>query len=265
MKVCVLTDNLGVRRWAADAIEHMLASTDSVVSCVVVNESPEVGPPSFREAVVDGMSSSLQYFRNKTRSSPDYLQYQPLDSVKGIANSTHISTTPISANDKIGHEIPEDIVKEIVEKSDVVFRHGFGILRGQILTAPKHGVLSYHHGDIRKYRGAAQGFWNFVYDEPTAGVTLQQLTDELDGGRIVDFKQVDIESYPTYQEVRSNIFAASIPMLGEGVRKLSSESFEPKQVSDLGDFYTTSDKFQLGVMSQYLWKNGRGRLRSLLD
>jgi hypothetical protein len=69
---------------------------------------------------------------------------------------------------------------------DIILRHEFGIIRGDILHASKYGIWSYHHADNAINRGLPAGFWEIVNNEPCCGVTLQQLTPELDGGLIID-------------------------------------------------------------------------------
>lgn len=68
---------------------------------------------------------------------------------------------------------------------DVIVRFGFGIIRGKILDAARHGVWSYHHGDERRFRGGPAGFWEIVKGEPTTGTILQRLTDRLDAGIVL--------------------------------------------------------------------------------
>jgi hypothetical protein len=68
---------------------------------------------------------------------------------------------------------------------DVLIRLGFRILRGGILRAARHGVLSYHHGDNHRYRGGPAGFWEVMDGNPVTGSILQLLTEDLDGGRVV--------------------------------------------------------------------------------
>ena len=70
-------------------------------------------------------------------------------------------------------------------RPDILFRFGFRILRGRILDLPRYGVWSYHHGDSEKYRGGPPGFWELVNGEPVSGVTLQVLSNTLDGGRVL--------------------------------------------------------------------------------
>jgi len=53
-----------------------------------------------------------------------------------------------------------------------------------VLSAPTYGVVA-HHGDVRAYRGGPPGFWEYVNREPTATVTVQRYTEQLDGGELL--------------------------------------------------------------------------------
>lgn len=68
---------------------------------------------------------------------------------------------------------------------DVMIRCGSGILRGDILTASRFGILSFHHADNRVNRGVPAGFWEVYHRHDSTGFTLQRLTEELDGGDVL--------------------------------------------------------------------------------
>jgi len=68
---------------------------------------------------------------------------------------------------------------------DFVLRFGFNILRGEVLTAPRHGIWSFHHDDEKKYRGSPAGFWEIYLGDPVTGAILQRLTERLDGGIVL--------------------------------------------------------------------------------
>lgn len=68
---------------------------------------------------------------------------------------------------------------------DVIFRFGFRILKGDVLTAARYGIWSFHHGDNREYRGGPPSFWEMYEKNPVAGAILQILTDKLDGGKVI--------------------------------------------------------------------------------
>lgn len=68
---------------------------------------------------------------------------------------------------------------------DLLIRCGSGILRGELLSACRFGVLSFHHGDNRVNRGGPPGFWECYLRWPQTGFVIQRLTDELDGGEVL--------------------------------------------------------------------------------
>lgn len=86
---------------------------------------------------------------------------------------------------------PEDVEKIKAFDLDFLLRFGFDIIRGDVLTAAKYGIWSFHHDDERVVRGGPPGFWEFMRDIPRNGVILQQLTDELDKGLILKRIQLD--------------------------------------------------------------------------
>jgi hypothetical protein len=95
-----------------------------------------------------------------------------------------ISVTPIRK--RFVHRFPADAIERICEKRlDVLIRFGFNILRGEILTASKYGIWSYHHGDGDYYRGGPAYFWEIYEGNPISGVMLQVLTEELDAGKVL--------------------------------------------------------------------------------
>lgn len=86
----------------------------------------------------------------------------------------------------IGTYLDADSIEYVKSlKLDLGLRLGFGILRGEILTIPKAGIWSFHHGDSRTLRGSPVGFWECCFKTPTISVTLQKINDSLDGGVVV--------------------------------------------------------------------------------
>ena len=90
---------------------------------------------------------------------------------------------------------------------DVLIRCGKGILRGDILNAARHGVLSFHHADNRINRGGPPGFWEVYRRQDTTGFTIQRLTEELDGG--VVFMRGHFQTKFYYQLNQASLFERS--------------------------------------------------------
>jgi hypothetical protein len=68
---------------------------------------------------------------------------------------------------------------------DLLIRCGSGILRGEILSVCRFGILSFHHADNRINRGGPAGFWEVYFRQDSTGFVIQQLTEELDGGHVL--------------------------------------------------------------------------------
>jgi len=104
----------------------------------------------------------------------------------------------------------------------VLLRFGFYILRGEILTAAKHGVWSYHHGDSDEYRGGPSGFWEMYERNPLSGVILQVLTDKVDVDRVIYRSYGATRSYESLLMNRYCMYRKAVPFVVRCLRRLHS-------------------------------------------
>jgi methionyl-tRNA formyltransferase len=153
--------------------------------------------------------------RNKITGDPWYDQHVALDTLLEPRTQV-VSCRPEQASD-FGNELPAHAVEELTEV-DIAVRFDFGILKSDALTAPTHGILSYHHGDLSSYRGQPAGFYELIHGRPTAGVTVQRLINDLDGGVLAE-TYCDIKDAKSLREVHNRQFAASPPLLTEAVKR----------------------------------------------
>jgi hypothetical protein len=91
----------------------------------------------------------------------------------------------ISGSGYIYRYSEQDIARIRELNLDVLIRYGSGILRGGILHATPFGILSFHHADNAINRGGPPGFWEVLFRQDATGFVIQQLTEELDGGRVL--------------------------------------------------------------------------------
>lgn len=81
---------------------------------------------------------------------------------------------------------PDETIEEIKATGvDVLLRIGFGIMKGEILNVAPLGIWSYHHGDVKNYRGKPSSFWELYNNEKVVSGLLQILSSELDSGIIL--------------------------------------------------------------------------------
>lgn len=113
-------------------------------------------------------------------------------------------------------------------KLDIILRHEFNIIRGEILNAAKFGIWSFHHADNSINRGGPAGFWEIVLNQPSVGVTLQKLTPELDGGYIID--KTYFNRKWSFIKTNTNILEGSVSILFKSIKKIQNgNEFNPQK------------------------------------
>jgi len=130
-----------------------------------------------------------------------------------------ISVNPIQT--KHTDTISDDSIREIQSKKlDLIIRFGFRILKGGILHSSKYGVWSLHHGDSEVNRGGPPAFWEVVQKLPVTGVTLQVLSNDLDGGRVIT--KSFIRTNPTsFYRNQCDLYWAGVELITGALQKFS--------------------------------------------
>lgn len=176
LRIGILCDGLVFKHWQAECIRRVLAVEGvEPVLVVVQDRSGQARPdPLWRHAL-------YRWFK-RTRLRAGALQ--PEDLSAELAGIARITCRPEGA--RMAQRLSKQDL-EIIRgyAPDVLLRFGFGVLLGEILTVAPHGIWSYHLGDTDGYRGRPEGFWEIVRGEPVTGVTLQRLTEDVDGGNIL--------------------------------------------------------------------------------
>jgi methionyl-tRNA formyltransferase len=126
--------------------------------------------------------SKIEAKKIAATSHKDHLKIYDLSDVVPCS----IITNPIVSRSGLVHTFSkEDIEKLREERFDLLIRCGSGILREDILSSSRLGLISFHHGDNRINRGGPAGFWEVFYKQSKSGFVIQQLTEELDGGNVL--------------------------------------------------------------------------------
>ncbi|MFS4491340.1 hypothetical protein [Maribacter sp. 2308TA10-17] len=143
----------------------------------------------------------------------------------------------------------DDVEKVKKYNLDIILRHEFNIIRGEILQASKYGIWSFHHADNSINRGGPPGFWEVALNQPSVGVTLQKLTPELDGGFVID--KAFFNRHWSYVQTSTLIFEASVSILFKNIKKLQNGEFSPtKSLVYFNPLYKIP---KLGAIISYLF------------
>jgi folate-dependent phosphoribosylglycinamide formyltransferase PurN len=120
----------------------------------------------------------------------------------------------------------------------LVLVSGFGIIRGPLLNVCPKGILSYHHGDMRKYRGMPPGLWELYNGETEIGITVQQIASGLDAGIPVEEKHLPIYPNDTLGTLAARLKAADEGMLYAALKKMANPDFTLAPIEEFGKVYT---------------------------
>ncbi|WP_256687118.1 methionyl-tRNA formyltransferase-like protein [Halococcus qingdaonensis] len=193
----------------------------------------------------------------------DWLQSRPVTEVDCLREASIRECEPVSAGGA-WNTLPDDVTSDLGDSCDVVIRFGFGLLKGPILDAPEHGVLSVHTSDIREYRGMGHKI-SFVNDDPSAAITLQQLSEEIDGGRIVTVMSRELPPTPTLDDVWDTVYTLQTEVFAAGIEQLQAGD-SPSQPDELGPYYPHSlQQRNPRFVARLLVKNNWRRLQKRLS
>lgn len=188
LRIGVMVDSLVVPRWVESILRSVVESEFLHLVVVLVNAEEQEHSRSFRARLRRFRRHGLYslYHRRdfeRRRTSDD--AFASVDASELIGDATILRVLPRRPR-PFEHRFDDFTTARLREVDlDVVLRFGFGIIRGEILDVARHGVWSYHHGDNREYRGGPAMFWEMYHGEPVTGTTLQILTEELDGGKVI--------------------------------------------------------------------------------
>lgn len=134
----------------------------------------------------------------------------------------------------------EEVIKQLqdLQIDTMVMLGGFGIIKEPLLSMAPNGILSYHHGNMRKYRGQPVGFWELYNNETEMGVTVQRLSAGIDKGIPIVEKTIPIENADSVTSLRERALQESTPMLHEALQKIQNPDFFPTIIEEYGPIYT---------------------------
>lgn len=174
-KIAILVDGMSTTRWQAEAIRRLGPGVQLIVyNCT--NEHPR---------------------RRQLRHYPYYL-------VNLLALRTWLTRqTPLehavpfervdfeAIADGNWQRLPGSLIDRIkADRPDAILKFGLGLLKvPDDLEVP---ILSYHHGDPRKFRGRPAGFYELLNDEDVVGQIIQVLSNRLDSGRVVAYAETPV-------------------------------------------------------------------------
>lgn len=185
--VGLMLDSFLVPRWFFYVLKNLQNSNNIKIKLIVINGTKILNNSNLISKFIRNHNYFLYKFYMKFENAFFQSESNPLDMVDVTDLLQDIpSITVVPKQTKFSDRLDENDVLKIKNYNlDVLFRFGFRIIRGSILSAAKFGIWSYHHGDILSNRGGPAGFWEVLQNQSITGSTLQILNEDLDGGTIL--------------------------------------------------------------------------------
>jgi len=174
-------------QWQAQCLTALLKLEGVKPALLIVDSRPPASSSSVWKRLKTLLALKVSLFSLYNR----YRIQKQCRATKPVCMSSFFEGVPqiaceINRKGKFSEYFKEDDLVVIRSHDlDFILRFGFNIIRGEILTAPRYGVWSFHHGDEQQYRGAPPCFWEIYQHNPKTGCILQRLTERLDGGIIL--------------------------------------------------------------------------------
>ena len=194
LRIGVLFPHTGkLKNWECRIFSALIESdwADIVVLIKDKNKKKKINDLNTKNIIGKILLKLIQFFENvlikyKYKNQYRFYEKEKFKILKKLSQVKEVYVNPISQGKYVNYFNKSDCQKIKDLKLDVLLRHEFKIIKGDILNIPKNGIWSFHHGDNDINRGGPPGFWEIMFNQPVTGVTLQILTEELDGGKIIE-------------------------------------------------------------------------------
>lgn len=238
IKIGVLLDSFNVKRWHNEIIKYIIEhqGLELCVFIVNTNEPKFISKGSFIYRLSQAIDRKVFSISNDvfkeidlSRFSEDFLVYN----INGVEK-------------RFSYRFPSEEIEKIKDlKLDLLIRFGFGILKGEILNAARYGVWSLHHGDNRINRGGPPAFWEIINKEEITGITLQKLSEDLDGGKVINRSFIKTDATSFYRN-KNQAFWAGVELFNISLDRLAKNEL---------DFENLSNTHFLGMYGYPLYKD----------
>src|SRR6476661_2742887 len=95
------------------------------------------------------------------------------------------------------------------------------IFRADILRVPRLGCINIHSGRLPVYRGMMPTFWQMLHGEPAVTVTVHEMAEALDAGKILGTVTVPLQTRDSLDRVISTTKEAGARLLIDVLTKIA--------------------------------------------
>lgn len=122
---------------------------------------------------------------------------------------------------------PSCLEKLKTHAPDVIINQSELLLKKELLSIPKIGILNRHASLLPNFRGRVGSFWAHAETPPEYGVTIHFVDQEIDSGPIIAQKKYNLDPKLSYEKILDILFKESLPLMLEALDKLKQKNFIP--------------------------------------
>lgn len=102
---------------------------------------------------------------------------------------------------------------------DILLTMAYGqIIPQAVLDIPKYFALNLHGSILPKYRGASPIQASLLNGDKTTGITLMEMVDKMDAGRMFYKKEIEISEDDNYETLSTKLASLAYEVFDEGIQ-----------------------------------------------
>jgi peptidoglycan/xylan/chitin deacetylase (PgdA/CDA1 family)/folate-dependent phosphoribosylglycinamide formyltransferase PurN len=144
-------------------------------------------------------------------------------------------------------------------RPDLGLVYGTRILKRSLFAIPRLGSINIHKRKVPDYRGGGPvGLWEMLDDQTEIGVTVHQVTEELDAGAIVRSADIPIEPYDDLTSLALKADLVGNELLAKALGDFARGTLNLRPQSGRGRTYKNPTPHQLAAYERALSKRRPG-------
>lgn len=102
------------------------------------------------------------------------------------------------------------------------------IIKPELLSVPKHGIINVHGALLPDYRGCMPSFWYLFNDEKLGGATVHYMSQDIDDGDICLQGSVDISDCKTMFQLMKKTKELGGELIVESIRQIANGTLQTR-------------------------------------
>ena len=142
---------------------------------------------------------------------------------------------------------------------DIIINQSQNIIKKELLSIPKIGVLNRHNALLPKNRGRLTPFWVVFNEEKETGVSIHFVEEGIDSGDIVVQKRYNVSKRDNFNSIVKKNYAIASKSMVEAINILSTKNYELIPNDDKKATYNTTPNLNEAIMYR------KGRFKRFFD